>query len=58
MNAIATHRRRLARQSREETARLLVLARGYHGAVDACLRNGWEDILALLRPRAGEARAA
>ena len=36
------------RNLREETARLLVLARGYHGAVDACLRNGWEDILALL----------
>jgi len=58
MNAIATHHRRLARQTREETARLLVLARGYHGAVDACLRNGWEDILALLLPQAGAARAA
>jgi len=58
MNAIATHRRRLTRQTREDTARLLVLARGYHGAVDACLRNGWEDILALLLPQAGAARAA
>jgi hypothetical protein len=56
MNAIATHHRRLARQSREETARLLVLARGYHGAVDACLRNGWEEILALLLPHAAAAR--
>jgi hypothetical protein len=56
MNAIATPRRRLTRQTREETARLLVLARGYHGAVDACLRNGWEEILALLRPQAGGAR--
>jgi len=56
MNAIATHRRRLTRQTREETARLLVLARGYHGAVDACLRNGWEEILALLLPQAGGAR--
>ena len=58
MNAIATHRRRLTRQTREDTARLLVLARGYHGAVDACLRNGWEDILALLLPQTGAARAA
>ncbi len=48
MTAIASHHRRLERRDREETARLLVLARGYHGAVDACLRNGWEDILALL----------
>jgi len=56
MNAIATPRRRLTRQTREETARLLVLARGYHGAVDACLRNGWEEILALLLPQAGGAR--
>jgi hypothetical protein len=53
MNAIATHHRRLKRQDREETARLLVLARGYHGAVDACLRNGWEEILALILPQAG-----
>jgi len=56
MNAVAAHRRRLTRQTREEAARLLVLARGYHGAVDACLRNGWEDILALLLP--GSARAS
>ena len=45
---IANHHRRLERRDREETARLLVLARGYHGAVDACLRNGWEEILTLL----------
>ncbi|HUT47881.1 MAG TPA: hypothetical protein VM325_00950 [Alphaproteobacteria bacterium] len=51
MNAIATHNRLLKRRDREETARLLVLARGYHGAIDTCLRNGWEEILALLLPR-------
>lgn len=56
MIAIASHHRRLERRDREETARLLVLARGYHGAVDACLRNGWEEILALLL--AGAAGAA
>lgn len=50
MNAIASHHHRLERRQREERARLLVLARGYHGAVDACLRNGWEDILALILP--------
>jgi len=55
MNAIVSHNRRLKRRDREETARLLVLARGYHGAVDACLRNGWEEILALLLPRANSA---
>ncbi len=58
MIAIANHRRRLERRDREETARLLVRARGYHGAVDACLRNGWEEILTLLlaaRTRPGPA---
>jgi hypothetical protein len=58
MNAIATHHRRLKRQDREETARLLVLARGYHGAVDTCLRNGWEEILALLLPQRTRPAAA
>ena len=44
----ATHHRRIERRAREESVRLLILARGYHGAIDACLRNGWEDFLALL----------
>ena len=51
MTAFASHHRRLERRECEETARLLVLARGYHGAVDACLRNGREDILALICPQ-------
>jgi len=60
MIAIANYHRRLERRDREEAARLLVLARGYHGAVDACLRNGWEEILTLLlaaRTRPGPADA-
>jgi hypothetical protein len=57
MNAIAKHHRRLKRRDREERARLLVLARGYHGAVDACLRNGWEELLALLLAGARTPRA-
>ncbi len=48
MIATARHHRRIERREREESVRLLVLARGYHGAIDACLRNGWEEILALL----------
>ena len=48
MSAIDAHHRRLRRRQREERARLLVLVRGYHGAIDACLRNGWEEILDLL----------
>ena len=50
MNAIAKHHRRIKHEDREERARLLVRARGYHGAIDACLRNGWEEILALILP--------
>ncbi len=48
MIADATYHRRIERRQREESVRLLVLARGYHGAVDACLRNGWDEFLALL----------
>lgn len=51
MIANARHHRRIERHAREESVRLLVLARGYHGAVDACLRNGWDEILALLLAR-------
>jgi len=56
LSPIKAHKHRLRRQRREETARLLIRARGYHGAIDACLRNGWEEILDLLvtcrRPQA------
>ena len=38
-----------------EAARDLIGERGWHGAVDACLRNGWEGVLTvLLRTDAGQ----
>lgn len=48
MIAIADNHHRLEYRDHEEAAQLLVVARGYHGAVDACLRNGWEEVLTLL----------
>ena len=31
-----------------ELAQSLVSGLGYHGAIDECLRNGWEGVLAAL----------
>jgi hypothetical protein len=39
-----SEREREARQRREE-ARALVAAFDYHGAIDQCLRNGWDGVL-------------
>lgn len=42
-----TEYERLARKFRDE-ARALVAAFDYHGAIDQCLRNGWDGVLAVL----------
>ncbi len=40
-----------ALRHQRELAEVLIGCHGYHGAIDECLRNGWEGVLAILLNR-------
>ena len=42
------------RNYQHELAQSLVSSLGYHGAINECLRNGWEGVLAALLNRKTE----